>query len=641
MKSLEAKMMAMLSLMLVVPLLLSGILVYEALGERRLAARYGAMQKAAGHFNSAAGWQAIERGVGATILGNSKPSSELLAKYDDLGKKGDAEADKALAEIERLGKFGADVDVEKKLGDWKASWKGVKDSRTSVKSGGIKVPDWVKTATANIDAEFSLRNTVFSPHDIREQVLYYNTVVRANVASLCEYAGRERAALGSRIAAGEPIPPAQLETLKAWRSIVDHSSADVLALKSLKSTPPPLSDAIEKFEREFLGDYQNLRIAVYSASAGGKPYPVNGGDWIKNATKAIDTGLDISNVIGGLAEKASEDIRVGARNAVIMNTALSGFALLVFSFILLFVRRSVIKPINAVIVGLVEGSEQIAGASAEISSASQSLASGATEQAAALEQTSASLQNISETTKGNSDTANEADNVMKSTGKVVASGSASMDDMEAAMKSIIHSSKEISKIMKVIEEIAFQTNLLALNAAVEAARAGEHGKGFAVVAEEVRNLAGRSATAAKDTASLIDNAVKTADNGASILKKLSENFKEITGSTKKVDSLVGEIASASKGQSDGVEQVNKAVSELDRVTQQNAALAEESAAASEQLNSQAESLYDNVNDLNRLVTGVDHSSEHKIEGGAAATPALKKKHAVGVPATNKQHARPK
>ncbi len=609
MKSLQAKMTAMLALMLFVSLILALFLIDQARGEHAMAERYDKMQDAAGHLNAAAGWQAIERGVGATILGSDKPADALLAKYADLGSKGDADAEEANREIEALLSLGKDADLSAKLSAWQTTMKEVRDSRQRVKSKGMAVPDWVKAATKNIDAEFALRNTVFAPRDQREQVLYYNSVVRATAATLCEYAGRERAALGSRIAAGEQIPPAQMETLKAWRSIVDNSAAQVIALKTLSSTPPKLAASIDVFEKEFLGSYQQLRDQVYAANAEAKPYPVTGPEWITRATKAIDSGLAISNTIGELAAEAAIEIGTKARNTMLLNIGLLIFAVAVFLFVLFFVRRRVIGPINVVIHGLIEGSGQIASASAEISNASQALASGATQQASSLEETAASLQHIAETSASNSKSASEAASAMKDSEQTVSEGATAMKEMESSMASIKQSSGEISKIIKVIEEIAFQTNLLALNAAVEAARAGEHGKGFAVVAEEVRNLAQRSATAAKDTAALIENAVRQAGNGEGIVKKLADNFEKISTSTKKVGSGVTQIAAASTEQANGVQQVNQAVSQMDRVTQQNAATAEESAAAAEELNAQAETLYDHVNDLTHLITGEDLKNE--------------------------------
>jgi len=179
----------------------------------------------------------------------------------------------------------------------------------------------------------------------------------------------------------------------------------------------------------------------------------------------------------------------------------------------------------------------------------------------------------------------------------------SLDELTLSMGEISKASEETSKIIKTIDEIAFQTNLLALNAAVEAARAGEAGAGFAVVAEEVRNLALRSAEAAKNTAVLIEDTVKKIGDGSQIVSTTNDAFVKVGESTEKVEELVAEVTEASKEQSNGIEQVNIAITEMDKVVQQNAANAEESASASEELNAQAEQLKDYVGDLVALVTG--------------------------------------
>ena len=280
----------------------------------------------------------------------------------------------------------------------------------------------------------------------------------------------------------------------------------------------------------------------------------------------------------------------------------------------IIMTRSITKPVNDMIDGLVGGADQIKAASGEVSSTSQSLATGATRQAASLEETSASLEEISSMVRKNADHSRAADALMGESMQNVDSGIASMNEMVGAMDSIKESSTEISKIIKVIEEIAFQTNLLALNAAVEAARAGEHGKGFAVVAEEVRNLAQRSATASKDTAAMIENSVSKAEQGGEIVEKSSKALASIQESTKKVSDLVAEISTGSSEQADGVTQVSTAVTELDEVTQSNAASAEESAAASEELNAQAINMDAIVGQLSVLINGQASSSSQNVRG---------------------------
>ena len=268
-----------------------------------------------------------------------------------------------------------------------------------------------------------------------------------------------------------------------------------------------------------------------------------------------------------------------------------------------FFSRRLSEPIYRIIDGLNEGADQVAAAASQVSSASQTLAAGSSEQAASLEETSASLEQMSSMTKLNADNSVQANVLMQEASTSVQSASVSMAELTASMADILKASEETSRIVKTIDEIAFQTNLLALNAAVEAARAGEAGAGFAVVADEVRNLALRAAEAAKNTSGLIEGTSKKIREGSEYVNKSNVVFSRVAESTVKIGDLIGEIAAASSEQARGIEQVNIAVSEMDKVTQQNAATAEESASASEEMHAQAEQMKGMVNELVAIVGG--------------------------------------
>ena len=248
------------------------------------------------------------------------------------------------------------------------------------------------------------------------------------------------------------------------------------------------------------------------------------------------------------------------------------------------------SSLQEVISRVQSAAQEIAGAASQVSDSSQDLSQGATESAASLEQISASMTELAAQTKGNADNANQASQLSATTKTAAVEGREMMNGMVQAMSEIDQASGDISKINKVIDEIAFQTNLLALNAAVEAARAGQYGKGFAVVAEEVRNLAGRSARAARETADLIENAMNKTRNGSEIADQTSTALEGIVSGVTKATELIGDIAAASGEQSAGIGQVHQGLGQIDQVTQRNTANAEESAAASEELSSQAEQL---------------------------------------------------
>jgi methyl-accepting chemotaxis protein len=252
--------------------------------------------------------------------------------------------------------------------------------------------------------------------------------------------------------------------------------------------------------------------------------------------------------------------------------------------------QNMTRSLNEILGQVQVAGEQIATGSSQVSDSSQSLSQGATESASSLEEITSSMAEMASQTRLNAENATQASTLSGEARKAAESGNKQMKQMVAAMGEINEAGQSISKIIKVIDEIAFQTNLLALNAAVEAARAGQHGKGFAVVAEEVRNLAARSAKAASETAELIEGSVKKAENGADIADRTAAALEEIVSGITRATDLVGEIAAASNEQAQGIGQVNQGLGQIDQVTQQNTANAEESAAASEELSGQAEEL---------------------------------------------------
>jgi methyl-accepting chemotaxis protein len=296
---------------------------------------------------------------------------------------------------------------------------------------------------------------------------------------------------------------------------------------------------------------------------------------LTNFNKA--SGDDASQLIVKAVTMAKSGVVIALIAALIAGSAIAFF---------------IVRATAAILVGsvreLTAGAEQVASAASQLSSSAQSLSTGASSQAAALEETSASMEEMASMTRQNADHSLEGARLMSDVDRRVSESDQVLSAMIASMTHIQESSQKVSKIIRTIDEIAFQTNILALNAAVEAARAGEAGMGFAVVAEEVRNLAQRSAMAAKDTSALIEESIANAQQGDRHVRAVAEAFTTISTSVTQAKRLVDDVSGASRQQTQGIDQVSKAIGQLEHLTQGTAANSEECAAASEELNTQAE-----------------------------------------------------
>jgi methyl-accepting chemotaxis protein len=350
--------------------------------------------------------------------------------------------------------------------------------------------------------------------------------------------------------------------------------------------------------------------------------------------------MKLGDIRGAFVIKAPmTDDAVVAKTMRCMTLVSLGLLVIIAGGFYYFAQVQINRPLANAVVRIDGASSETTNAASQISATSQSLAEGSSEQAASIEETSASLEELASMTKRNAESSQKANDLAKQARVAADKGVGDMQAMNTAMEAIKTSSDDIAKIIKTIDEIAFQTNILALNAAVEAARAGEAGMGFAVVAEEVRNLAQRSAQAAKETAAKIEGAISRTAQGVEISGKVAQTLNEIVTKARQVDELAAEVAGASGEQTQGITQINVAVGQMDKVTQSNAASAEESAAAAEELTAQAYAMKDSVRELLALITGHEQSGPTR----SAAAPQRAKASRVEAPAatrTNKAPAAP-
>jgi hypothetical protein len=408
---------------------------------------------------------------------------------------------------------------------------------------------------------------------------------------------------------------------------------------------PDYFEQIKARIKEFSAEMVNLSVApplqkefqvqwdVYSAAMKAL---IEGDKGIKAQREAFDQSAGLlEKQISAISDGVSHDIDasqadtldtlVSGRKTVLYIGIISGGLGILMAIWVAFSLGTLTRGIRHASEIIGGGAGEILNASEQLSSTSQALANGSSEQAASLEETSASLEEITSMTKRNAESAQQAKELSGQTRVAADTGTTDVAEMKRAMDDIKASSDDISKIIKTIDEIAFQTNILALNAAVEAARAGEAGMGFAVVADEVRSLAQRSAQSAKETAGKIEEAIKKSEHGVRISGKVAQSLSEIADKARKVDSIIAEIAQASQEQSQGIGQVNITVSQMDKITQNNASNSEETAAAAEELTAQAASLQEAVVDLRSLVDN-EKSGSRQVPSPAAKNPPARAVH---------------
>ncbi|MBS0245644.1 MAG: HAMP domain-containing protein [Proteobacteria bacterium] len=579
----------------------------------------------------------IERAYTSSALQAASPATDSVVKnLEDQRKDAKTKIDSAFAallkeDFPRKAELVTEFNEARQKADLyrKKADEAIKHPKTERDADTIK--NTVPALSHFVVTAQKLWNRVLSSTSAMDPELARLADIRIYAFNMRDIGGSERSTLAQSLSAGTAIPPANLEKIHNIRARVDLLWR-LLQASLIDGEHAQITSAVKAATESYFGKFRSLSDEMQKVSAAGGKYPMTTAEWVQTTTPLLATLLDVMNGAGAASEAYTANLKSSSLNSVIISGVLLAACIAIFFGAIAFSVMTVARPLRALTKPLGEIAEgnfaidvphtdrideigqiavavdgmagkvrealvqikiaarEVTNASVEISTSTTDLSQRTEEQAASLEETSAAMEEISSIIKQNAENARQASRSAAETRDVADKSGAVVGKAVEAMARIEESSKSISEIIVVIDEIARQTNLLALNAAVEAARAGEAGRGFAVVAAEVRSLAQRSSQAAKDITALITKSGGQVQEGVALVNQAGEALGRITASIQKVNTLINDIANASAEQSSGVDEINKAMTMMDTATQQNSALVEENAATAKVLEQQAKTM---------------------------------------------------